>query len=169
MSIPEIFTFVFDKLQVKEVGVECYSNRDTYRHQSRNMRKAERASSEPPKAREPVAQPNPPVAVAVPMPQQAPPQSASTGKGGGKGLDNARAQGEWTQIPWRNQVHPQPNNIGKGKGGGFQNQGKGKGKGSGRGKGGMGQPVATPPTDANPPAQRAPTGAPQGAAGTPHA
>jgi len=50
MNIPEIFTFIFDRLQVREMGTECYSNKDFYRHQHRNQRGAKRAGSSPPTA-----------------------------------------------------------------------------------------------------------------------
>jgi hypothetical protein len=46
MSIPDIFTFVFDRLTVREMGTECYSNKDTYRHQSRNLKKVERETAQ---------------------------------------------------------------------------------------------------------------------------
>ena len=52
MNIPEIFTFIFDRLQVREMGTECYSNKDFYHHHHRYQRSAEKAGSSPPQHHE---------------------------------------------------------------------------------------------------------------------
>ena len=83
LTIPEIFSFLFDRIQIKEMGVEYYSNKDTYRHTCRNFRKAERTSS--PNDQTPRAQSTSPLRVEpVPHVTQAPPQNGSgKGRGGG--------------------------------------------------------------------------------------